>query len=290
MDSPTSSHKERSPVSRKFLHFLRVIRLSNSFAALAATMIGGIICDFTRLPTISLGAVSVFFTAAFGYAVNDYYDVAADRVTRPSRPIPSGALSRRAVLVIALACAALALGSAAFLPLVPALVVVAAALLVWLYSFRVKRTGIAGNVLVGFLSASTLLFGGLCAGDARRAVFPALLAFLANLPREILKDVQDLEGDVMMGGQTLARLSGRRAAVRVASVFMLVLVAVSLAPSAVRQYNRLYLIIVLFIDALVALMAFSLWYSASQRKVTVSVRLMKSAMYLGLLAIWLGSL
>ena len=276
-------------VDRKFLHVFRVIRLPNSFAALAATMIGGAISDFTRLQAVSVGAVSVFFTAAFGYAINDYYDVAADRVTRPSRPIPSGALSSRTVLAIALVCAALALGSAAFLPPVPALLILAAAFLVWLYSFRVKRTGVAGNVLVGLLSAFTLLLGGLCAGDARKAVFPALLAFLANLPREILKDVQDLEGDVMMGGQTLARLSGRRTAVRVASVFMLVLVAVSLAPYALRQYNRVYLIIVLFVDALVALMAFSLWYSASQRKVTVSVRLMKSAMYLGLLAIWLGS-
>jgi geranylgeranylglycerol-phosphate geranylgeranyltransferase len=290
MDSARARQSKKNPVSRKFVHFLRVVRLSNSFAALAATMIGGVISDFTRLPAVTLGAVSVFFTAAFGYAINDYYDVAADRITRPSRPIPSGALSCGAVLAIALSCAVLALVSASFLPRTPALFVVAAAFLVWLYSFRVKRAGIAGNVLVGFLGASTLLFGGLCAGDVRPAIFPALLAFLANLPREILKDVQDLEGDVMMGGQTLARLSGRRAAVRIASVFMLILVTVSLAPSAVRQYNRLYLIIVLFIDALVALMAFSLWYSASQRKVTVSVRLMKSAMYLGLLAIGLGSL
>ncbi|MBN1503804.1 MAG: geranylgeranylglycerol-phosphate geranylgeranyltransferase [Candidatus Eisenbacteria bacterium] len=269
---------------------MRVLRLSNSFAALAATMIGGFICDFTRLSAFTLGGVSVFFTAAFGYAINDYYDVAADRVTKPSRPIPSGALSRRTVLAIALLCAALALVTAVFLPLLPSLLVMVAVLLVWFYSLRVKRTGVAGNVLVAFLSASTLLFGGLCAGDARKAVFPTLLAFLANLPREILKDVQDLEGDVMMGGQTLARLSGRRAAVRVASVFMLVLVAASIAPYALREYNRAYLIIVLLIDVVVALMAFSLWYSASQRKVTVSVRLMKSAMYLGLVAILLGSL
>ncbi len=276
-------------VDRKLIQFFRVVRLPNSFAAFVATMIGGAISDLGRLPAVSVGAVAVFFTAAFGYAVNDYYDVVADRVTRPSRPIPSGALSRGTVLVVALVCAALAVASAAFLPLFPALLVPAAALLVWLYSLRVKRAGIAGNVLVGFLSAFTLLFGGLCAGDAGKTVFPAVLAFLANLPREILKDVEDLEGDVMMGGQTLARLSGRRTAVRVASVFMLVLVAASLAPYALRQYNRLYLIIVLFIDAMVALMAFSLWYSASKRKVTVSVRLMKSAMYLGLLAIWLGS-
>jgi len=277
-------------IYRSLLHIFRVVRLPNSFAALAATMIGGAISNLSRLPTVSLGAVSAFFAAAFGYAINDYYDVAADRITRPSRPIPSGALSRRAVLIIALVCAALALMSAAFLPRVPALLVVPAVFLVWFYSFRVKRAGIAGNVLVGCLTGFTLIFGGLCAGDASKTIFPALLAFLASLPREILKDVQDLEGDVMMGGQTLARLSGRRTAVRVASVFMLVLVAVSLAPYALRHYNRIYLVIVLFIDALVALMAFSLWYSASQRKVTVSVRLMKSAMYLGLLAIWMGSL
>jgi geranylgeranylglycerol-phosphate geranylgeranyltransferase len=253
-------------------------------------MIGGAISDVSELPRVTLGAVSVFFTAAFGYAINDFYDVAADRMTRPSRPIPSGQLSAGAVLAVAVTCGAVALIAASSLPPVPALSVVAAAFLVWFYSFRVKRTGIAGNVLVGFLGASTLLFGGLCAGDVRPAVFPALLAFVANLPREILKDVQDLEGDAMMGGQTLARLSGRRTAVRIASIFMLVLVAVSLAPYAVRHYNLAYLIIVILIDAPTALMAFSLWYSASLRKVTVSIKLLKAAMYLGLAAIGLGSL
>jgi geranylgeranylglycerol-phosphate geranylgeranyltransferase len=269
---------------------LRVVRASNCFAAFAATMLGGILGRTGELFPVVAGAGSVFFTAAFGYAINDYYDALADRVTKPTRPIPAGTLSRQSVLVIAVCCAALAAVCALVLPVFLILAVAAAAFLVWVYSLRVKRSGLPGNVLVSLLGASTLVFGGSCAGNVGPSLFPALLAFLVNLPREILKDVQDLEGDILLGGQSLVRLSGRTTAVRIASVFMLLLVAASLLPAVLRAYNRAYLVIVLFIDAFVVLAAYFLWSSASQRKVTVAVRLLKSAMYAGLIAIGLGSI
>ncbi len=273
-----------------FISLLRVVRVSNCLAAFGGTLLGGLLGRSTALPDVIAGAVAVCFTAAFGYSINDYYDAAADRVTKPSRPIPAGTLSRKSVLVISFSCLAVAVLSGALLASYLTLAVVGACVLVWLYSLRVKRTGLPGNVLVSFLGASTLVFGGFCAGNPGPAVFPAVLAFLVNLPREILKDVQDLEGDILLGGRSLVRLSGRSAAVRVASVLMVVLAAVSLLPLALSMYNRFYLLVVVFIDALLVVMAFSLWVSASQRKVTVSVRLLKSSMYLGLLAIGLGSI
>jgi geranylgeranylglycerol-phosphate geranylgeranyltransferase len=316
----------------KVIGLFRVIRITNSCAVFVAAFMGGLlsmgdrIVSGTRqllsengqplprsagfltgdggfpsangeLGAIALAAASMCFLAAFGYALNDYYDVRADVVNRPSRPIPSGTLSKKSVLGVAVLCVIVAAMFA--LRLRPGLQVwlVGMAGLVWLYSARIKRKGLAGNVLVSALAGSTLLVGGLSAGYLKPTFFPALLAFLSNLPREILKDVQDLEGDSLDGGRSVASAKGEGFALRLASVLVLVLVAVAFFPYATALYNRYYLAIVLLLDAFLIWIAVTLWgfsrgsgTAGEQRKLETPIRILKLTMLAGLLAIGLGSL
>gem|GEM_PF-1442133 len=342
----------------RIIAFLRVTRVANSLMVFAATLIGGLLSMSgqivagsaqlipgrgwfvgksggllagseelpsvgSELGTIFIAATSMFFLAAFGYAFNDYYDAQADQINRPSRPIPSGALPRKTVLGVVVFCAFVTAVVSFFLRPALGLSLAGIGLLVWLYSARIKRTGLPGNVLVGFFAGFTLLFGGFAAGDVRPALFPALLAFLVNLPREILKDIQDLEGDGLAGSRSVASERGRIYALRLASVCALILVVLTFVPYLMGLYNHYYLAIAILLDAFLVWTAVRIWNpgaeegAASERRgeaveaegegavssrepgrsssleaersLATTIRILKLTMLGGLLAIVLGS-
>jgi len=278
--------------------FFRVIRIANSCVVFLATFLGGFLSvrseinavpSLRQLGGLASASASLFFVAAFGYALNDYYDVRADSINRPSRPIPSGALSRTLVLEIAFACLVVAVLLALKWKLDSRAALMGLAALVWLYSAYAKKAGLAGNVLVSFLAGSALLFGGLYAGHPAPALFPALLAFLTNLPREILKDSQDVEGDCVQGKWSLASARGQTFASRLSSILVLVLVAVTFFPLATKVYNGYYFAIVFLCDAFLVWVSVSTWRAGGKAKVETSIRILKFVMPAGLLAVALGS-
>jgi geranylgeranylglycerol-phosphate geranylgeranyltransferase len=156
------------------------------------------------------GAAAFAATAAVtgaGNAFNDARDASLDRAAHPRRPIPSGALSVRAALATSgwLAAAAIALAALAG-GLLLAAFAAATLLLLLAYELRLKAWGLPGNVAVALLTGATFPFGATAAGlwwEAGAAAqagavavgVAAGMAALANLARELAKDLQDLEAD-----------------------------------------------------------------------------------------------
>jgi 4-hydroxybenzoate polyprenyltransferase len=143
---------------------------------------------------------------AYGNVINDLSDVKSDRVSHPDRPLASGAMTPRAAALFAAALAAssmaCALAASAFhfaATLVPLV-------LLTLYSNYFKRTRVVGNIIVASLVAYALLYGSLPRPATKILILPAILAFLLNFCREIVKDVQDAEGDRRAGWTTSADL------------------------------------------------------------------------------------
>lgn len=182
-----------------------------------------------------LAAVAAALATIGGNALNDVHDAAIDRINRPGRPIPSGAVSpaaagRLAVAAFVVAVAAAALAS----PWCLAVAVVNCGLLA-LYAARSKRLGLGKGVVVAYLVASTVLFGAL--DPARVEVGTACLALcagLATLARELVKDIEDMAGDQQAGAATLPLRIGPGKARRIADLALLAAVAVSFVPWLVR--------------------------------------------------------
>src|ERR1041385_1670901 len=144
--------------------------------------------------------IAAFLVAAFGNVLNDVSDEDLDRLAHPARPLPSGRIGRRDAQVFAALLLAFGLWEAFVAAGPPALGFAAAnALLLVVYERLLKARGLAGNVLIALLVASTFAFGAVVAGAPVRAwgVLWLLMAMaaLANLAREILKDIEDLEAD-----------------------------------------------------------------------------------------------
>ncbi|MFQ5907723.1 MAG: UbiA family prenyltransferase [Thermoplasmata archaeon] len=237
-------------------------------------------------PALQAAAIAVLFTGA-GNTLNDYYDRETDRVNHPVRPIPSGQVTPRGALALSLLLFAVTIPWSFFLRWELLVVVLINLALMGSYEWAFKQTGLRGNLLIAWLVASLFLFGGLALYPDATALFPvlvlALLAFLATLGREIIKDIQDVSGDT--DRETLPMRLGIPAAARVASAALVVAVGLSMLPPLLGLLGLAYLPVVLGADAIFIYAALN-----SVRRPALSQRTAKYGMVVALLAFLAGVL
>ncbi len=222
---------------------LELFRVWNGAVAALGTFLGGSLAagrvEFS-LP-VALAALGALLVNGGGNGLNDYFDLAVDRVNRPDRPIPSGRLSPGGALRISLGASAVGVA----LALVAAPVAGAAAAvnggLLALYARYSKRMLITGNLLVSALVASVFPYGALVTTGNLAAVLPiTLCAFLAGLSLEVVKDIEDVRGDAANGARTLPLYAGAGVSRVVAVVSMAAAVALSPGPYIVGHLHPLY--------------------------------------------------
>lgn len=241
------------------------------------------------------GVVSLAFLCALatggGNIANDIFDSGIDAVNKPRRPIPSGRLSFRA----AWAWYAAMTGTVAALALVLLSWPVAGLVLAWqaslfAYARWWKRMWPAGNLAVSAISGSALFGGAVVAGRPEFAVLPVAIASAFVACRELVKGVEDLEGDRAAGARTLATIAGRRNAARIAAAAMLAVAIALPLPSVVGAYRPAYAWIMLGLVVPALLMGAVIAARAVEKHDFARVsRLLKLAMFAGLAAIIAGT-
>jgi geranylgeranylglycerol-phosphate geranylgeranyltransferase len=254
-------------------------------AALIGILVSKTTLSFGVIGPGVLAFVVVFLVTAGGNVINDYFDIAIDKVNKPRRALPSGRITQKRALLYAITLTLFGVAVALFInPTCLGLATLNAVLLV-LYSWKLKRSALVGNLLVGYLTGSVFLFG----GAAVSAVFlPGILflsAMLAITSREIIKDVEDLPGDKRAGASTLPIRYGGARSLAVAMLFMLAAVAISPLPFITSTLGFAYLGIVVLADSIL-LYGVSLSWSAPSR----ASALIKYGMLVVLLAYIIGGI
>lgn len=180
---------------------------------------------------IALGAAMAAVLNVASNAVNQIYDIEVDRINKPERPLPSGALSIRAAAWVTAISYAAALAMAAALGPTMLAIVVPTAFLTYAYSgppFRTKRHWFLANATIaaprGFLLPLAGWAGaapGLALGDMPRdAWILAAASGLFILGAASTKDFADMEGDRVGGCITMPLRFGVPAAARVVAPFL----------------------------------------------------------------------
>lgn len=153
---------------------------------------------------------TVMITAA-GYMINDYYDVKIDYVNRPDEVIIGKGIKRRVVIFLHTIFNFSAIGLGYLVAPRIALTCFFAAFLLWLYSNRLKREPFIGNLSVAFLTGlSVYLIAMYYQKNEILVLTYAIFAFFLNLIREIIKDIEDRDGDRKHGCRTLPIVIGFR--------------------------------------------------------------------------------
>ena len=170
-----------------------------------------------------------------GNALNDYNDRETDKENHPERPIPSGTISADTASV----CAQALLGSGLLILLfalenkMPFVIALIGIMLLIAYENGLKAAGISGNITVGLMSGAVFLFAGMAVNDPGPTLWMFGLAVLATITREIIKDIQDLEGD--RDRRTLPASIGIENSMTVAILFLLI--AIGLSYTAMDQFD-----------------------------------------------------
>lgn len=175
--------------------------------------------------------LSTSMVAAAGYIINDYMDVKLDLVNKPNRVIVGSTISRRWAMLLHFVLNVVAVLLALSISRKIALLVVLCAVSLWIYSQFLKKLYLVGNLMVAMLTSFTLWIiyfynqSILINGIWVYSVF----AFVATLIREIIKDTEDMRGDMNFKCTTLPIVLGVRKTKEVILVLQLLLVALTLA-------------------------------------------------------------
>ncbi len=270
--------------------YLKLVRPVNCAIAFVSVLVGAGMAGQTAEAGCILGAgLSAACIAGGGNALNDACDEAADRINRPDRPIPSRQVSKRAAVNLAVALFSIGAGLSIGLGVKAICVALTAIGGLVAYDVALKRVPVAGNVVVSGISGLALLYGGVAVGRVDATLVPAGFAFLFHLGREIVKDIEDLQGDAAVGAGSVAVVWGVRPALMMTTAVYLTLIALTPIPFWQEGYSWRYLLLVLCpVDAILLYALRSMWRDRSRQNLLRLDSLLKLNMVFGLLALWVG--
>lgn len=232
---------------------VELTRPMNAIVGGILTLIGAYVAGGLGVhPTAAIAAgLATVLAAGAGNTINDYFDREIDAINDPERPIPRGAVTPQQALWSSVILFCLAIVLALTLPLMAIAIATIDLLALVAYTKLFKGLPGVGNVVVAGLGGSTFLFGGAAVGSILAPVAVlGLLAGLTTLTREIIKDVEDIEGDREEGLYTLPIAVGVRRALVIGTVVMGGAVALSPLVYLDGTFGVAYLLLVIPADCL----------------------------------------
>jgi len=268
-----------------------LMRPLNMAITFAAVVMGGLLgkVEPEGLPEVLLAALAAALVAGGANSLNDACDAEIDRRNRPERPVPSGRISPEGarnwgfyLMLAGVLCG--------FTVNIPAgIVATGVSGLMILYDYRLKRELLWGNLAVALSTGLALYYGALAAGHPAAGIVPGLFAFLINLAREIIKDVEDVAGDRSAGAGTLPIRYGSRGATLSSALVLLILIVVSPLPYRAGTLDSDYARIVLIgVDLPLAAIAIRLFFATEARVLRWISNSLKAVMVIGLAALYAG--
>ena len=238
---------------------------------------------------VILAAITASLTMSAGNIINDIYDLNGDRINHPGRPLPAGIISPKAALVYYFILLAVSLFLSLFISKLNYELNLLAIILLYLYSYKLKRIAFTGNLVVSILTGLVFIYGGLAVNNVNNSIIPALFALLINLIREIIKDMEDAEGDMHEGIISFHSKFGFKTAKNIIIILTLLLIIFTLFPYVNGNYGIYYIavILLLVIPVLIYIMI-SLLKDDSRKNMSRLSLILKLDMVFGLIALYVG--
>lgn len=262
--------------------FLKLIRIEN-LLIIAVTQICikyFVFAPFTEYSNFTpflfiISLLSTLLIAAAGYIINDYFDVKTDKINRPDTVVVDVIIKRRWAMLLHIVFNAIGLLLGLYLAikchkLILIVIQVASILLLWFYSTHFKKQLLIGNVVVSLLTAAIplmpMLYDYYLAGNINSiflsfiksflntlviiVVSYSAFAFLTSFTREVIKDMEDYQGDIQTGCKTMPIVWGMVTS-KVVTFFTIVITIVLASLASIKFYAMQQLIAVYYILALI---------------------------------------
>ncbi len=269
---------------RNYITILRPLNcIMAAFAVLIGAKMGGQIQSST-----AYAIAATFLICGAGNTANDYYDYKIDKINNPNRPIPAGKITRKGAHGYALTLFFIGTILATQINMPALMLAIINSMALYLYAATIKQSGgLTKNLTVSYLVASPFLFGGLASENPSPTLFLVFVAFLVNTSREIVKDIEDFEGD-KDHLESLPVKYGFRLPGLLAAFFLAVSILLSIVPAIRNSVSSLYLPFIGVADLILTGCIILLVITPKDSSPRVQ-RLIKKAMILALLGFFIGS-
>ncbi|MEJ2054742.1 MAG: UbiA family prenyltransferase, partial [Calditrichaceae bacterium] len=158
--------------------------------------------DFEK--SLIYAVISAALIAAGANILNDIFDIDIDRINKPDRILPANKISIMHAWAYFVFAYATALVFAFLSGLTMAVIALIVAILLFLYSGYFKRTILLGNLIVSISAAAAFLYGAQAVSNWLDGLIPAVFALFFHFGREVVKDMQDVRGDLANNAVTFA--------------------------------------------------------------------------------------
>jgi 4-hydroxybenzoate polyprenyltransferase len=189
--------------------------------------------------------LSSVLIAAAGYIINDYFDLSIDRVNKPDRIVVEKLIKRRWTIVWHWVFSGLGVILGFYVSwklrnVFVGLSNLLCVLLLWFYSTNFKRELLIGNIIISLLTSWVILVLYLCefrlhlfaqplyvpilSRIYKLSILYGAFAFITSLVREVIKDLEDVDGDRRYGCRTMPIVWGVNVSKVFAAVWLMVLI------------------------------------------------------------------
>ncbi|WP_457618334.1 geranylgeranylglycerol-phosphate geranylgeranyltransferase [Lutibacter sp.] len=291
----------------KFTAFFKLIRWKNLLLMLYTLLLIRLLVFNSFNISLNLSLiqfiiliVSILLITAAGYIINDIYDIKTDLINKPSKIIVTKYFSveqaRQFYLILNTFGIILGIGLSLNIEKPTfSLIFIGASLLLYYYSKKLKLRPLVGNIVVSFLVACSIIT--LVVFDIYYSIqtktqqlisnvllMLSLFAFFLTIIREIIKDIEDINGDYNLNMRTLPILIGKKRTKKIALILCIIpislLLYIILNYATIYQFTVLYLLLFTFIPLFyVALKLFSANSMKDYKKISL---ILKIIMFLGI--------
>ena len=155
-------------------------------------------------------------TIASGYIINNFYDSEKDLINRPNKSQLDRLVSQKTKLKVYFTVNFIVFLLSFFVSFRAVLFFSAYIFMIWFYSHKLKKMAIVGNMTAAFLAVlpffAILLY--------YKNIYPQIFAhanflFLLLIIREIIKDLENIKGDIANDYQTIPVMFGESTAKKI---------------------------------------------------------------------------
>lgn len=301
------------------MHFLRLIRYQNLLLLALMQLIfhyGFLQKQISSLaPELALNdwqflllVLSTICIAGGGYLINDVFDKNIDRINKPERVIIDKHISEATAYNFYIVLNVIGVGIGFYLsnyiekPSFSTIFILIAATL-YLYAMSLKKSLLVGNILIAAMLAISVLIVGifdllpiitkenqLSLGNLFKIIIDyAVFAFLINLIREIIKDIEDIEGDMDSGSKSLPIVVGIKKTKMLLSVLLIISIVLLGWYSYMYFFKNDLHIVLLYMLALVlsplVYVVIRLWEAKQKEDFTHLSLVLKAIILFGILSL-----
>lgn len=224
-------------------------------------------------------------TIAAGYIINSFYDSEKDLINRPQKTMLDRLVSQNTKLSFYFTLNFLSVVFASYVSFRAVVFFALYIFAIWFYSHKLKKLPMVGNLVSAILAVTPFFAIFIYYGNFEKVIFVhALFLFLLVSGRELIKDLENLKGDMALNYQTVPVVYGEKTTKTMLNIVAICTIITAVVLTQYFEIGRMYIFFYFSIVALVFVIIYT-FFAQTKFHFIVLHNLIKLIILLGVISI-----